>query len=288
MIRYNTKSLLQNLKLMIPIYPGFIVLHSNRLEALRDTVLSWLRDHPLNPLEPETFLVQSNGIAEWLKISLAQQDGICAAVSVDLPGRFLWNAYGQMLGRDKVLAVSPLDKNPLTWRLMRLLPTVLEDSAFEPLQQFLADGDLERRWQLASRLADIFDQYQVYRSDWLNDWAEQRLQLRAADGTAYPLLPEQIWQAKLWQRLLTDLHQYHKKPPAAHRFTTLSLTLWRQLRSPTPPPPARNSLRGVGIAGSDLRGPGRFGNALSGYTSRPQSLSLSLGGHHGWQGDLAN
>lgn len=266
MIRYNTKSLLQNLKLMIPIYPGFIVLHSNRLEALRDTVLSWLRDHPLNPLEPETFLVQSNGIAEWLKISLAQQDGICAAVSVDLPGRFLWNAYGQMLGRDKVLAVSPLDKNPLTWRLMRLLPTALEDSAFEPLQQFLADGDLERRWQLASRLADIFDQYQVYRSDWLNDWAEQRLQLRAADGTAYPLLPEQIWQAELWQRLLTDLHQYQQKATGRAQIHHAFVDALEAAKEPNTPLPRRVILFGASVL------PGQTLEALAALATRCQVI----------------
>ena len=49
-----------------------------------------------------------------------------------------------------------------TWRLMRLLPGLLAEEAFAPLRRFLADDqDLRKRHQLAERLADLFDQYQV-------------------------------------------------------------------------------------------------------------------------------
>jgi hypothetical protein len=50
------------------ITPGLLVLHGNRLEALRDAVLAWLALRPLAPLEEEVLLVQSNGAAEWLKM----------------------------------------------------------------------------------------------------------------------------------------------------------------------------------------------------------------------------
>ena len=124
--------------------------------------------------------MQSNGVAEWLKIALAEELGVCAATRVALPARFLWEAYRGMLGRERVPRRSPFDKEPLTWRLMRLLPALLDEPAFAPLRHFLADGDPERRLQLAERLADLFDQYQVYRADWLADWAGGRDQLRRA------------------------------------------------------------------------------------------------------------
>ena len=68
------------------IKPGLIVLHGNQLEQLRAVVFEWLRAHPLKVLEPEIFLVQSNGVAEWLKISIAEQTGICAATRIELVG----------------------------------------------------------------------------------------------------------------------------------------------------------------------------------------------------------
>ena len=45
---------------------------------------------------------------------------------------------------------------------------------FEPVRGFLADGDASRRLQLAQRLADLFDQYQVYRGDWVEEWGQGR------------------------------------------------------------------------------------------------------------------
>jgi exodeoxyribonuclease V gamma subunit len=195
---------------MNPIEPGLVVLHSNRAEWLADAVFQWIARHPLQALEEEVFLVQSNGVAEWLKMTLATHSGVCAAARVELPGRFLWRAYRQVLGRDAVPAQSVLDKLSMTWRLMELLPAVLARPGFEPLARFLADGDLGRRLQLAERLADLYDQYQVYRSDWLAAWelGSDILPRGAAGGPAgaAPLAADQLWQAALWRELLATLN----------------------------------------------------------------------------------
>ncbi|SDC45419.1 DNA helicase/exodeoxyribonuclease V, gamma subunit [Variovorax sp. CF079] len=191
------------------IEPGLLVLHSNRTEWLADAVFQWIARQPLNPLEEEVFLVQSNGVAEWLKMTLAAHSGVCAAARVELPGRFLWRAYRQVLGRDAVPAQSVLDKLSMTWRLMELLPAVLPRPGFEPLARFLADGSVARRLQLAERLADLYDQYQVYRSDWLAAWeAGEDILPRAMAGNATrsrPLATDQLWQAALWRELLATL-----------------------------------------------------------------------------------
>jgi exodeoxyribonuclease V gamma subunit len=188
-----------------PISPGLLILHGNQMELLRAAVFDWLRNHPLGPLEEEIILVQSNGVAEWLKIALAEELGVCAATRVALPARFLWQAYRGMLGPERVPRRSPFDKDALTWRLMRLLPELLQKEKFEPLRHFLQDGDPERRLQLAERLSDLYDQYQVYRADWLTDWAEHRDQLRRPGGEPIPLQPDQCWQAQLWREIHESL-----------------------------------------------------------------------------------
>lgn len=192
------------------ITPGLLILHGNQMEQLRAAVFQWLHNHPLGPLEPETFLVQSNGVAEWLKIALAEEMRVCAATRVALPARFLWETYRGMLGRERVPRRSAFDKGPLTWRLMRLLPTLLADPVFAPLRHFLADGEAERRLQLAERLADLFDQYQVYRADWLDDWAGGRDQLRCARGEIIALPPEQRWQGQLWRAVIDDVEPHER------------------------------------------------------------------------------
>ena len=196
-----------------PLTPGFMIVHGNRLDALRELAVAWMGRYPLRPLENEVVLVHSNGVAQWLKQALAEDPreegggcGIAAAIEVQLPASFLWQAYRAVLGREAIPRVSLLDKGPLTWRLMRLLPALLERDSFTPLRRFLAeDDDLRKRHQLAERLADLFDQYQVYRADWLEDWAAGRDQLRKASGQIVALTEEQGWQAELWRALLADV-----------------------------------------------------------------------------------
>ncbi len=200
---------------------GLLVLHGNRTEILAEAVFEWLRATPLRPLEEEVFLVQSNGVAEWLKMSLAAHCGISAATRVELPARFLWRAYRQVLGREAVPTTSPLDKLPLTWRLMQLLPGLVSRPGFEPLAGFLRRGDMSRRLQLAQRLADLYDQYQVYRSDWLEAWAGGDDLLPAADGggSRQPVPPDQRWQPALWRELLAGLGEAARESirPRLHR-----------------------------------------------------------------------
>lgn len=188
---------------------GLLILHGNRLELLAEAAFDWLAANPLQPLEEESFLVQSNGMAEWLKMELATAHGVCACTRVELPARFVWRAYRAVLGRHAVPRASALDKLPLTWRLMQLLPQLAGAPGFEPVAGFLGDGEMARRLQLAQRLADLLDQYQVYRGDWLHDWAQGQDRLgsagAAAGGMPAPVPPDQAWQPALWRALLDAL-----------------------------------------------------------------------------------
>lgn len=187
------------------IIPGLIILHGNQLEQLRSAVFQWIQQNPLDPLEQDIYLVQSNGVAEWLKIAIAEDTGVCAATKIELPGRFLWGIYRNMLGRDAIPGSSSLDVSPLTWRLMRLIPELLDRDDFAPLKRFLADGEPARRLQLAQRLAGLIDLYQLYRADWLADWTQGSDQLRNAQGDVKSLEPDQRWQAQLWRAILADI-----------------------------------------------------------------------------------
>nr|WP_255557364.1 exodeoxyribonuclease V subunit gamma [Dyella sp. ASV21] len=202
-----------------------MVIHGNRMEDLRDLLTAWLARAPLRPLEDELMLVQSNGIAQWLKWALARPIGegglgVSAAIDVQLPGRFLWMAYRSVLGREAVPTTSPFDKSRLSWRLLRLLPQHLHETDFAPLRDFLRDDHDERkRFQLAERVADLFDQYQVYRADWLMDWEHGNDSLGdELRGLRTPLPDDQRWQARLWQLLLDDVgEERHNHRAAVHR-----------------------------------------------------------------------
>ncbi len=206
--------------------PGFVVLHGNRIEDLAAVALDWLARHPLGPLDEETLLVPSSGMAEWLKAAMAERLGVAAGFRIELPAQFSWRAWRAVLGAAAVPPASPLDKGPLTWWLMRCLPELARQPAFGPLGGFLAmDPSPLRRLELARRLADLFDQYQVYRPDWLDDWAAGRDQLRRRPGepAAEPLPAGQAWQPLLWRALTAELaaasgaHAASAPRPLLHR-----------------------------------------------------------------------
>ncbi|GAA5175543.1 exodeoxyribonuclease V subunit gamma [Modicisalibacter zincidurans] len=196
--------------------PGFMAIHGNRLEDLRGVAVEWMKRHPLAPLEDEVILVQSNGIAQWMKLALAADErdggtGIAAALDITLPARFLWQAYRAVLTHVEndpgaVPATSPFDKSRLVWRLWRLLPELMARDVFAPLRQFLdGDDDLRKHHQLAERLADLFDQYQVYRADWLDAWSRGEDVLITARGEYRALDESQCWQPALWRALIEDV-----------------------------------------------------------------------------------
>jgi exodeoxyribonuclease V gamma subunit len=193
-----------------------MVLHSNQLEGLRELAVQFIRNHPLPVLAPEVLLVQSNGMKHWLELALAKDLGICAATQVELPSAKLWQIYRAVLGPSNVPAHMPLDKSPLVWRIMRLLPSLLAKPSFAPLKNYLGQAEADaspmnrRAYQLAAQLADVLDGYQNYRADWLEDWANHKDTLRTQAGTnasafTTPLPAAQSWQPELWRDLLDDL-----------------------------------------------------------------------------------
>ncbi|MDI9330288.1 MAG: exodeoxyribonuclease V subunit gamma [Alphaproteobacteria bacterium] len=193
---------------------GFMVLHSNRLEDLRQLLIGHVRNYPLEGLNPEWVVVQSNGMKQWLEQGLADARGlgICAATKMVFPAEMLWLAYRLVLGPDRVPQHMPLDREHLVWRLMRLIPECLQSDAegvYEPLRSYVRQGakpvDDGRLHQLSQQLAQLLDGYQNYRADWLRDWAAGTASLSNALGQPQDLPANELWQARLWQALLTDV-----------------------------------------------------------------------------------
>ena len=216
--------------MLAPLTPGFMVLQGNQLEDLREVAVHWLASNPLRPLEHECILVQSNGIAQWLKAALAHNDqgtGIAAAIDVQLPGRFIWQAFRSVF--PELPNSSPFDKTPLTWRLYHLLNDWSRLQAqlgaqagwLAPLEGFLsADRDPRRCYQLAGKLADLYDQYQLYRADWLHAWEQGEDVLIQASGTRTPLPDGQRWQALLWRQLQQSIRG--EQPAGSHDWASAS------------------------------------------------------------------
>ncbi|MGY5450895.1 exodeoxyribonuclease V subunit gamma [Agarivorans sp. MS3-6] len=174
---------------------------SNHLSSLREMLSSVMSlQTPDSPFTQQQILVQSPGMAQWLKLQLAEQQGIVANVAFPLPASFIWQMFHLVL--QDVPEQSPFNKEAMSWRLMRLLPQRLSEVEFSPLRHYLLGDDdtasFEGRklWQLAQKVADIYDQYLVYRSEWTSAWE--------AGDDLNEVSESQPWQPILWRDLVDD------------------------------------------------------------------------------------
>ncbi|MGF1696865.1 exodeoxyribonuclease V subunit gamma [Vibrio lamellibrachiae] len=182
----------------------FTVYHSNQIDILKSLLVELVRQNPLeNPFEKEQILVQSPGMSQWLKMELANEFGIAANLEFPLPATFIWDMFTQIL--PDVPKRSAFNKEAMTWKLMHLLPSMLGQDEFQPLDRYLDDDDdHSKRYQLVEKIADIFDGYLVYRPEWIARWE--------AGQSVDELEDLHPWQPILWQALYDYTLELEQSP----------------------------------------------------------------------------
>ena len=193
----------------------FYLYQSNRLESLAALFAGIQRVRPLeSALAAEQIVVQSQGMRRYLSVYLARELGVAANLQFSLPAGLTWQLMQKLI--PDIPALSPFSPEVMRWRLLDLFRSERFQTASEfenvrsVLQSYLGSGE-SADYQLAGQLADIFDQYLVYRPQWIDAWQE---------GKLLGLGDDEVWQAQLW-RYLDDGNQ-----SAPHR-----VALWEKLLS---------------------------------------------------------
>lgn len=190
---------------------------SNRLESLAEMMATIRRLKPLQSwLDEEEIIVQSKGMRRYLMRYLAQKDGIAANLKFRLPASLSWHLTQTFLPDTPTL--SPFSSEVMRWRLLNLFRSTefIEgenlQAAREVLSPYLNKGETAS-YLLAGQLADIFDQYLVYRPDWIESWQKGKSVAELDADEA------QIWQMQLWQALDNNPNHVHRA------------ILWKELKS---------------------------------------------------------
>lgn len=185
----------------------FKAYYSNDLDTLFNRFAEVTADPIGEALRPETVVTPSRAMARWLAIHLAEQQAIAANIQFSLPAAFIWNMFFNLFPEANNPGV--IDRESLTWRLMSVLPTAMKQPEFAPLTHYLGEESPEhKRYQLCRQIADVFDQYLVYRPDLLRQWETGQ---------------EDHWQARLW-RAVSDGERLHRANLIA-RFLDPALNL---------------------------------------------------------------
>lgn len=168
---------------------------SNRMELLAAKLAGIMSQPPVAPLAPEVVITQHQGMARWLSLRLALSHGVAANLDFPFPAAFVWRVFHSQLSQ--VPEQSGFDREALVWRVHAELPAWLAHAGFESIKHYLSnDQDGLKLYQLSRRIADVFDQYLIYRPEWITRWEQ-------GEG--------QHWQARLWRALVAG------RPQAAHR-----------------------------------------------------------------------
>ncbi len=175
------------------------IYHSNSLYQLSNELLQQMSDHSLPALQSETILVQNPGMKRWLQQRISQQSGIAANIEFPLPSRFIWDIF--MSQFDDVQSLSAFDGEVLRWFLLDVLREHADDAELSLLKPWLeSDQQGLAAFQLAEKLAALFDQYLVYRPAMVARWEQGQTSQRMNED----------WQAYLWRLLIERNRQPHR------------------------------------------------------------------------------
>ena len=176
-----------------PLVNGLFLHTGNRLETLAAELAAVMAQPLASPFTPEVVMVQSLGMRRWLSLQLAERLGICMNAEFPFPRTFLDETLRRLV--PEMAPAAAFAPDLLTWKIHRLLPALLRRTEFAPVSAYAADGDALKLYQLATRLAALFDQYLVYRPAMLLEWE------RARDGDLFAPKGDAAWQAALWREL---------------------------------------------------------------------------------------
>jgi exodeoxyribonuclease V gamma subunit len=182
---------------------GLHVFISNRMEILVEELAALVRTPLASPLAPEIVVVQSRGMERWVSMELARINGICANIRFPFPNAFLEMAFEAVA--PSAIRPSPFDPDILTFRVMSLVRNDSRHPDFKPIVEFLEeDARGVKRFQLSRKIADLFDQYLIFRPDMIERWEQ---------GPPAESAPQR-WQALIWRelvRLTPELHRVGRR-----------------------------------------------------------------------------
>jgi exodeoxyribonuclease V gamma subunit len=197
----------------------FYLYPANKMENLLVLLDKIQQLSPLPVFAQDTVIVQNAGMQHWLNMSLAEQRGISMNMRYALPSQFLWNLIRNLASDEDVPEQSPYSREVLAWRIDTLLASnkVLNDNAFDVASDYwraslasesdnYSDAEQLKRYQLACQLADLYEQYLIFRPEWIHAWHQGEFPAydQQADSSEVESESNAIWQGKLWHLLVRE------------------------------------------------------------------------------------
>lgn len=187
-----------------------------------------------SPFEYEKIIVMNKGMQTYLQQEIASLNGICSGIEFMQLWSFIWSLHKSV---NKADSTNRFSHEHMTWSIFSLFDHILESSepVYQPLKDYMdvcsGTDAKEKSYQLCGAIADAFDQYQMYRPDWILEWntfddtvfddvsikngkyeikensvlAQWVKKASCGKSSAKAVLESNIWQIKLWTSLKKNL-----------------------------------------------------------------------------------
>ncbi len=169
---------------------------SNALKSLVDQLSDQLSQHR-SVFQPVYIVTQTAGMNIWLKQQLAQKLGIAANIRFLKPNEAIHLLFRKLSGRYLSESISAHDLN---WLIFDILNEASFKNRFPKIAEYYSQEGLEgdiKRMALAEKIADLFDQYQIYRAPELDRW---NVGENWASLTSIRDETDEAWQKYIWMR----------------------------------------------------------------------------------------
>lgn len=167
---------------------------SNRYEVLQEVLLARLAEERPGPFGVREIIVPSTALQRSVELAVADREGVAANLRFAYLAQWLWGQIGKVV---PVGEVSPFTPALLAWRVFELLGEREWTGAHPRLARYLEQADELMRFELAGRVARLFDNYITYRPHWLEAWSESE----TTPGLETGARADEAWQAALWRRI---------------------------------------------------------------------------------------
>ncbi|MFO7754156.1 MAG: exodeoxyribonuclease V subunit gamma [Desulfobacteraceae bacterium] len=152
-------------------------------------------DQDTGPFGKEYIIVQTDGMQKWLCLESAEANTVFAGFEFLGVNSFFRKLY-HLLKKEQEGA-SVFSVRVLKWMIYKIFKQALgKEEAFSVIQAY-AQGKDHRIFQLSSVMADLFEQYMIYRPEMIEAWNKGMLFCEGGKGAASPL--HEKWQMMLWQ-----------------------------------------------------------------------------------------
>jgi len=175
---------------------GLYLFQSNKMKNLSGKMAEIIAETPLrDPFSEEIFITGSYGTGRWLSLEIAKHNSISGNLRFYSPREFLNRLSGNKGG-------SVYEPENLRWLIIRVFKEgLLEEKDFITLKKY--GENFPKLYQLAGKIAGIFDSYLFYRPDILECWERGKL--------LYEENKNEVWQKILWQKILKNYCVYPGK-----------------------------------------------------------------------------